>query len=114
MGVKLYFVLIIYSVSLIFFSGASVQAAAEPDEDLVPAIVAIQTRPYFLKNEFSAHVGYFPLDQFHHYQASGGAYSRYLRCAINWDMFRQDRFQNMDFLVFLMRIIFQQITAGKL
>ncbi len=63
-----------------------VLAASDVEENQTPSIVAIQTRPYFLRNEFSGHVSYFPLDQFNHYQALGAAYSHYFNDYMGWEL----------------------------
>lgn len=52
----------------------------------VPQTFAVQRRPITLKNEFTAHLSYLPLDNFHVYNAGGLAYTHYFNDYLGWEV----------------------------
>ena len=71
----------------LFFAGfiivalSSIHAGAQ-----VPATFAVQKRPLTIKNEFTAHLSYLPLDNFHVYNAGGLSYSHYFNDYLGWEV----------------------------
>lgn len=55
-------------------------------ENNLPSILAVQSRPYWLKHELAFGLGYWPLDHFNTYISGGAAYAYYFNDYIAWEV----------------------------
>src|SRR4051812_25401353 len=55
-------------------------------EATMPSILAVQSRPYWLRHELAMSLGYWPLDHFNTYISGGAAYAYYFNDYIAWEI----------------------------
>ena len=81
---------------ILYYWGTGLWASDVPTPDAVPKVIAVQSRSYYLSDEFTAQAGYLPLDSFTKYFALGGSYTHFYNDFVGWEVLNGEYTQALD------------------